>query len=248
MSNIMRFFIGAYSMSTEYVNQVTLECLMNKENYQKYVTQKKKSVVNKKDLKFYRKRIMSLTKEILYPEEDTTHPKADPNITSIFQIYSKACIEYFKSLDTNDIIQEDYASLEAGAAAAAAATTTEIRAENMKTQEDIDKQFLRSIKVTEPTTLDKFVRRNPAVEKPEPILPKQKDINLRDPVLKNKGIRKKKNISNKYEEPNKNNEEPNKNNENQDKNNEQQNKNNKKKKRAADKNAPNETAAVQPES
>lgn len=246
-------------MSTEYVNQVTLECLMNKENYQKYVTQKKKSVVNKKDLKFYRKRIMSLTKEILYPEEDTTHPKADPNITSIFQIYSKACIEYFKSLDTNDIIQEDYASLEAGTATAAA--TTEIRAENMKTQEDIDKQFLRSIKVTEPTTLDKFVRRNPAVEKPEPILPKQKDINLRDPVLKNKGIRKKKNISNKYEEPNKNNEESNKNNETQDKNNEQQNKNNeeptkknkknknhKKEQTPTDENATNETAAVQPES
>lgn len=246
-------------MSTEYVNQVTLECLMNKENYQKYVTQKKKSVVNKKDLKFYRKRIMSLTKEILYPEEDTTHPKADPNITGIFQIYSKACIEYFKSLDTNDIIQEDYASLEAGTAAAA--TTTEISAENMKTQQDIDKQFLRSIKVTEPTTLDKFVRRNPAVEKPEPILPKQKDINLRDPVLKNKGIRKKKNISNKYEEPNKNNEESNKNNETQDKNNEQQNKNNeeptkknkknknhKKEQTPTDENATNETAAVQPES
>ena len=250
-------------MSTEYVNQVTLECLMNKENYQKYVTQKKKSVVNKKDLKFYRKRIMSLTKEILYPEEDTTHPKADPNITGIFQIYSKACIEYFKSLDTNDIIQEDYASLEAGTATAP--TTTDIRAENMKTQEDIDKQFLRSIKVTEPTTLDKFVRRNPAAEKPEPILPKQKDINLRDPVLKNKGIRKKKNISNKYEEPNKNNEqenknneEPKQNNENQHKNNENQHKNNeqptkknknhKKDKTTTDKNGSNETAAVQPES
>ena len=251
----MRFFIDMYSMSTEYVNQVTLECLMNKENYQKYVTQKKKSVVNKKDLKFYRKRIMSLTKEILYPEEDTTHPKADPNITGIFQIYSKACIEYFKSLDTNDIIQEDYACLEAAPA------TTDICVENMKTQEEIDKQFLRSIKVTEPTTLDKFVRRNPAVEKPEPILPKQKDINLRDPVLKNKGIRKKKNISNKYEEPNKNNEEQKQNNENQHKNNEQQNKNNeepskknkknknhKKEQTTTDKNGSNETAAVQPES
>jgi len=28
----------------------------------------------------------------------------------------------------------------------------------------------------------------------------QKDINLKDPVLKNKGIRKKNNINNKYEE------------------------------------------------
>jgi len=128
----------------------------------------------------------------------------------------------------------------------------------MKTQEDIDKQFLRSIKVTEPTTLDKFVRRNITAEKPEPILPKQKDINLRDPVLKNKGIRKKKNISNKYEEPNKNNEEQKQNNETQDKNNETQDKNNeeptkknknhKKDKTTTDKNRSNETATMQPES
>ena len=197
-------------MSTEYVNQVTLECLMNKDTYKKYVATKKKSVVNKKDQKFYRRRILSLTKELLYPEEvaeksttpttttttkttsTTTH---DPNIVGLFQIYSKACIEYFKTLDKNDIIQEDYSSL--------TSETAEMSAEDIKTQAEIDQLFMRSIHVKEPTTLDKFVKRSTTAPKEDTILPKQKDINLRDPALKNKGIRKKKNITNKYEEESK---------------------------------------------
>jgi hypothetical protein len=195
-------------MSTEYVNQVTLECLMNKDTYKKYVATKKKSVVNKKDQKFYRRRILSLTKELLYPEETTPATTAtttstakpattttinDPNIVALFQIYSKACIEYFKSLDRNDIIQEDYSTLTTPGVA-------EMSAEDIKTQAEIDQQFMRSIHVKEATTLDKFVKRSTTAPKEDPILPKQKDINLRDPALKNKGIRKKKNITNKYEE------------------------------------------------
>jgi len=191
-------------MSMEYVNQVTLECLMNKDTYKKYVATKKKSVVNKKDQKFYRRRILSLTKEMLYPEEaaeKTTTPTTtptmtqDPNIVGLFQIYSKACIEYFKTLDKNDIIQEDYSTL--------TPETTEMSAEDIKTQAEIDQLFMRSIHVKEPTTLDKFVKRSTTAPKEDPILPKQKDINLRDPALKNKGIRKKKNITNKYEEESK---------------------------------------------
>ena len=190
-------------MSTEYVNQVTLECLMNKDTYKKYVATKKKSVVNKKDQKFYRRRILSLTKELLYPEEaaekptttPTTTTTNDPNIVGLFQIYSKACIEYFKTLDKNDIIQEDYSTL--------TSETAKMSPEDIKTQAEIDQLFMRSIHVKEPTTLDKFVKRSTTAPKEAPILPKQKDINLRDPALKNKGIRKKKNITNKYEEESK---------------------------------------------
>ena len=183
-------------MSTEYVNQVTLECLMNKDTYKKYVATKKKSVVNKKDQKFYRRRILSLTKEMLYPEETATTPLTnDPNIVGLFQIYTKACIEHFKTLDKNDIIQEDYSTL--------TTETGEMSVEDIKTQAEIDKQFMRSIHAKEAATLDKFVKRSTTAPKEEPILPKQKDINLRDPALKNKGIRKKKNITNKYEEESK---------------------------------------------
>jgi hypothetical protein len=174
---------------------------MNKDTYKKYVATKKKSVVNKKDQKFYRRRILSLTKELLYPEETTpaTAPATtinDPNIVGLFQIYSKACIEYFKTLDKNDIIQEDYSTL-------TTTETAEMSVEDIKTQAEIDQLFMRSVHVKEATTLDKFVKRSTTAPKEEPILPKQKDINLRDPALKNKGIRKKKNITNKYEEESK---------------------------------------------
>ena len=187
-------------MSTEYVNQVTLECLMNKDSYKKYVATKKKSVVNKKDQKFYRRRILSLTKELLYPEEVAEKPANattmnDPNVMGLFQIYSKACIEYFKTLDKNDIIQEDYSTLTTEPA--------EMSVEDIKTQAEIDQLFMRSVHVKEAKTLDKFVKRSTTAPKEDPILPKQKDINLRDPALKNKGIRKKKNITNKYEEESK---------------------------------------------
>jgi hypothetical protein len=176
---------------------------MNKDTYKKYVATKKKSVVNKKDQKFYRRRILSLTKELLYPEEaaekptttPTTTTTNDPNIVGLFQIYSKACIEYFKTLDKNDIIQEDYSTL--------TSETAKMSPEDIKTQAEIDQLFMRSIHVKEPTTLDKFVKRSTTAPKEAPILPKQKDINLRDPALKNKGIRKKKNITNKYEEESK---------------------------------------------
>lgn len=184
-------------MSTEYVNQVTLECLMNKDTYKKYVATKKKNVVNKKDQKFYRRRILSLTREMLYPEEsiDKSSASQHPSIVSLFQIYSKACIDHFKTLDKNDIIQEDYVSL--------TTETAEMSADDIKTQSEIDQQFMRSIQVREPSTLDKFVKRSTTAPKEDPVLPKQKDINLRDPALKNKGIRKKKNITNKYEEESK---------------------------------------------
>jgi len=173
---------------------------MNKDTYKKYVATKKKSVVNKKDQKFYRRRLLSLTKELLYPEETATNTKPtatspltnDPNIVGLFQIYTRACIEHFKTLDKNDIIQEDYSTL--------TTETAEMSVEDIKTQAEIDQQFMRSIHVKEATTLDKFVKRSTTAPKEEPILPKQKDINLRDPALKNKGIRKKKNITNKYEE------------------------------------------------
>jgi hypothetical protein len=169
---------------------------MNKDTYKKYVATKKKSVVNKKDQKFYRRRILSLTKELLYPEETATTPLTnDPNIVGLFQIYTRACIEHFKTLDKNDIIQEDYSTL--------TQETAEMSIEDIKTQAEIDQQFMRSIHVKEATTLDKFVKRSTTAPKEDPILPKQKDINLRDPALKNKGIRKKKNITNKYEEESK---------------------------------------------
>jgi hypothetical protein len=49
---------------------------------------------------------------------------------------------------------------------------------------------MRSVKLENP--LDKFVKKKLLKQPEEPIIPKQKDVDLTDPVLKNKGIIKKK--------------------------------------------------------
>jgi hypothetical protein len=59
---------------------------------------------------------------------------------------------------------------------------------------------MRSIKI-DPPTLDKYVTRISTKKEEKIILPKQKDINLNDPELKNKGL-KKNNITNIYEDKN----------------------------------------------
>ena len=181
-------------MSEEFVNQVTLKCLMNKDQYNKYVknnTIKLPNSVNKKDKKFYKKRIFDLTKRLLNNEKPET---MYPDVGSAFDSYIRVCIEYFKVLDRSDIIQEDYIGVEDGIL-----NNKPMDPSYNAVEESM--LMMRSIKITEPNALEKLVKRTTTkICQKVPIIPMQKDINLKDPVLKNKGIRKKNNINNKYEE------------------------------------------------
>ena len=60
-------------MSDDFVNRVTIDCLMNKEQYNKYITSKEIKSTNRKDKKFYRQRIYSLIKELLLSKEEKNH-------------------------------------------------------------------------------------------------------------------------------------------------------------------------------
>ncbi len=66
-------------MSQEFMNRVTLEYLMNKDEYKKHLLKNDKKV-NNKDKKFYRRRIFSLTKELLTSKEIQTNLFPDINI------------------------------------------------------------------------------------------------------------------------------------------------------------------------
>ena len=185
-------------MSDNFVSEITLECLMNKEQYAKYINIKSASsetamISNRKDKKFYKKRIYDLTKQLLNNEKPE---RMYPDITSSFELYIKVCIEYFKALDKTDILQEDYNGLIPNVID----TNNAINIENAKNTEEANKLMMRLIKITEPNSLEKLVKRTHSKEIKPQIPPKQKDINLKDPILKNKGIRKKKNITNKYDE------------------------------------------------
>ena len=179
-------------MCDQLISEITLECLMNKQQYAKHIGQnatiKKDSI--RKDKRFYKKRIFDLTKRLLNNEKPET---MYPDVGSAFDSYIRVCIEYFKVLDRSDIIQEDYIGVEDGIL-----NNKPMDPSYNAVEESM--LMMRSIKITEPNALEKLVKRTTHKLEKKAIIPLQKDINLKDPNLKNKGICKKNNISNKYED------------------------------------------------
>lgn len=165
-------------MSNDYLLQVTLDYLTNNK---KTLEDKKHKNASRKDKKFYRKRILSLTRDMLiFKEEEEI---ILPDIKNAFEHYVKTCVEYFKILDESDIIQDDYNDLDLD-------TVSNLIMDN-EPYVNSDVLLMRTIKVP---PLDKFVKRT-VFKKEDAVIPIQKEINLNEPYLKNKGISKKKNIT-----------------------------------------------------
>ena len=173
-------------MENEFLSNVTLEYLMNKEQYAKYIEQNKPANKDKyqKEKKFYKKRIYDFTKKMLNGE------KIDviiPDTTFAFENYARSCIEYFKALDKTDILQEDYLNLDTDSK-----FPSSLEMQSSTTLEEANEIVMRSFKVSEPNSLEKIVKRKQTqIIAKAPVLPKQKDVNLKDPALKKKGIEKK---------------------------------------------------------
>jgi hypothetical protein len=189
-------------MSQAFVDQVTLDCLLNKSLFNTQVKNKKAQSVNKEDKKFYKKRIYNLFKEMLINKAEPED--LFPDVKYAYDNFINASINYFKTIDNTDLLQEEYKTLD------------ETALENINAipelgddidVEEADKLMMRSIKITT-QTLDKYVKRKSTKPEEKLILPKQKEINLMDPELKVKGLQsnnnnnniKKKNITNKYDE------------------------------------------------
>jgi hypothetical protein len=91
--------------------------------------------------------------------------------------FINASINYFKTIDNTDLLQEEYKTLD------------EAALENINAipelgddiaVEEADKLMMRSIKI-KPPSLDKYVKRKTTKPQEKMILPKQKEVNLMDP-------------------------------------------------------------------
>ncbi len=165
------------------MHQITLDCLLNKEVYEKMQDNFKQSKnINKKDKKFYRKRILNLTRELLLKKDDN-YNEINPDIKFSFDNYVKTCIQYFKIIDNNDIIQEEYKDFNADLD-----THCDLNLNNNNNcyDKEKDKLFMRSIKMS--NGLEKFVKIITTKKPEEIILPKIKEIDLKEPTLRMKGI------------------------------------------------------------
>jgi hypothetical protein len=218
--------------NSNYLNEVTLECLLNKSRYGSYLgydSKGKKAKVSSKDIKFYRKRIQQLTKDLLLSsinkienmETSEQQQTCSQEVIEAFDNYVFLCTRYFKNIDFNDINQETVGLTETESDTVDLNIEDNIYIENKEhdinmkdidieknTIEKINETMVRSIKVKQSTLLDNFVKKTKS--KAEPIiLPHKKNINLKEPSLKTKGIKKdclKKNITNNYEGYDKHNE------------------------------------------
>ena len=193
-------------MSQAFVDQVTLDCLLNKSMFNAHIKNKKALSINKEDKKFYKKRIYNLFKELLINKAEPEDLL--PDVKYAYDNFLNASINYFKTIDNNDLLQEEYKTLDEE-------DTININAipelgddDNIVGLENADKLLMRSIKITQPS-LDKYVKRKTTKPEEKLIMPKQKEINLMNPDLKVKGIQsnsnnnniqKKENITNKYDE------------------------------------------------
>lgn len=157
-------------------NNVILKYLINpvyqsgvKKSQQPYHEEKNK------ERKFYRKRIISLTKEMF-----KTQNKELVSLRKAFEDYTDEVINYFKMLDTKDILQNEYLGLEEGDL-----NVTDV-SYNI---EEANKSIMKPRKIG--GTLDNFVVSN-ITSPQEESLPTMRTINLKEESLKTKGVKKKK--------------------------------------------------------
>jgi hypothetical protein len=180
-------------MSQSFVDQITLDYLLNKETMGKHVMKQREKQINKEEFQFYKKRILNLFKELInnnYPEDLSL------DVKYAYDTYIKSTIHYFKIIDNNDLLQEEYKDVE---------FPSEIYEENLDVSGNFmeaNKLMMRSVKMDLPT-LDKYIKRSTSKKSDKVILPKQREVDIMNPELKNKGIKEieeKKNITIIYED------------------------------------------------
>ena len=189
------------SNSESFVNQITLQYLMNKSQYSNYLEKKTSESTSKRERKFYSQRFIKLTKNLLRKKDVEDMPG---DIKFAFESFLKSCIHHFKMTDHTEIVQAEYDKEgEEGQVEEEEGQVEEeeekeliegeelIEEEEELSEEQIKESEMRSLKVKmENMYLDNFVKKTP--------------IDIFIPHTKNKKnlnkLRKKKNIDNNYEE------------------------------------------------
>ncbi len=170
------------------IDYLTLEIMANTDSYNKYL--KKNNMdhesVLKKEKRFYRKRIISMTKDILFNNtlvsDINNQTKLDDVILNAFNTYARVCISYFKFKDTMDTIQGEYTNMNLDTSVCADAD------DDIMDINEANKLFMRQIE-KKILTLDNFVIKT-APPPDEMVIPQTKDFNLKDPKYKKKDIKK----------------------------------------------------------
>ena len=94
------------SNSESFVNQVTLQFLMNKNQFSKYIEKKTSDSISKRERKYYSQRFLKLTKRMLLKKKSVDDMPSD--IKFAFESFLKSCIHHFKMTDHTELVQAEY--------------------------------------------------------------------------------------------------------------------------------------------
>ena len=174
------------------IEQITLNCMINNPMLKKNMIKKPVLKANAKDIKFYRKRIMNLLKQ--YTSNDLPEDLF-LDVEKSLDSFVLNSIHYFQMIDKSELYQKDYLDLHE--------EETDDILENIKTYVPFQEEevIVPYIKKEEVKTMDYYVKKNKIKEEEQPFFfPIEKKVNIKSKELKKKGICKKKNILNKYED------------------------------------------------
>lgn len=198
------------NLNLDQVDHVTLDLMVNQPQYERYLRIKEADLNGKfeKAKRFYKKRIIEMTRELLKGETETM---PDIFVSQAFDAYAKACITHFRNKDKNDTLQEEYIA-ECVAIGHLPSIVEEDAASNPNFDDDaydddddgananVSNDTKRKLDIlmtfdkhnSHAPTLDTYVIKitPPPMSKPAPI-PQFKEINLDDPKFKTKDIKPK---------------------------------------------------------
>ena len=137
--------------------------------------------VNKEDKRFYKKRVQSVTRQLFHKND---YPES---IKRLHAEYIRIVIEYLKMSDMQDIIQDEYADIEE--ADGLRVTGDGQKPDDAKSLANAD-EVLFNVS-PQRTLLNNYVTTK-RIKMDRVILPRQRYINLKEPTLRDKGLKKKK--------------------------------------------------------
>lgn len=172
-------------MDKEYINKITLQYLLNPN----IVVNKTNDNSNlEKEIKFYRKRIYQITKDM------SKGNYLNDNLKNTFHNYISEIIYFLKQQDLDDIYQEEYIDI--------IDSSSYLNSNDISFNEhnehneyndlsyNIDKLLTIPSKDNK-STLNNFIKKiNITPEDQSNLIPKKKVVNIKDPILRNKGLKK----------------------------------------------------------
>lgn len=187
------------------INYITLETMANIDTYNKYLKKNNldHDTVLKRDKKFYKKRIIAMTKDILNNNvNNNSDSPIDDIVINAFNGFARLCISHFKFKDTMDNIQGDYKDVGISTGTSTSIihgknsngenyngeNCNEVN-DNTNTINEANKLFMKQVD-KKVITMDNFVIKTSPPPEDEMIIPKTKDFNLKDPKYKKKDIKK----------------------------------------------------------